>query len=260
MIPGLAPHSSVPDVDSRLALLQEACQLAQSTLRTAQQRYKLKADRHRSVPPAFQVGDKVMLSTKNLRLHCPSKKLGPCFIGPFPISHQVNPVAFRLTLPPTYRIHPVFHVSLLKSVPPESLTGRDMPPGPPVLVGDDLEYEVDRVLDSRLLRGALQYLVQWKGYGPEERSWEPASFVHAPSCLRAFHRAHPDRPGPFCVRRPLLRGGVLSRRTGGSPLAGSDGPPRRLLRRPAMRQQPGGLPITRAGGGGPTRRRPQRVT
>uniref|UniRef100_A0A8C5LHK5 Gypsy retrotransposon integrase-like protein 1 n=1 Tax=Leptobrachium leishanense TaxID=445787 RepID=A0A8C5LHK5_9ANUR len=81
MIPGLAPHSSVPDVDSRLALLQEACQLAQSTLRTAQQRYKLKADRHRSVPPAFQVGDKVMLSTKNLRLHCPSKKLGPALLG-----------------------------------------------------------------------------------------------------------------------------------------------------------------------------------
>uniref|UniRef100_A0A8C5QGD2 Chromo domain-containing protein n=1 Tax=Leptobrachium leishanense TaxID=445787 RepID=A0A8C5QGD2_9ANUR len=210
MIPGLMPLSSVPDADSRLATLQEVWQLARKTLRAAQDKYKTSADRSRSVPPPFQIGDRVLLSTRNLRLHCPLKKLGPHFIDPFEITHQVNPVAFRLALPPTYRIHLVFHVSLLKRIPPDEFPGRSTPSCPPVLVGDELEYEVARVLDSRFHRGTLQYLILWKGFGPEELSWEPASQVHAPSCLRAFHCAQPGWPGPCHVRRPLFQGGVLS--------------------------------------------------
>uniref|UniRef100_A0A670IAX9 Chromo domain-containing protein n=1 Tax=Podarcis muralis TaxID=64176 RepID=A0A670IAX9_PODMU len=65
------------------------------------------------------------------------------------------------------------------------------------------EYEVECILDSRYRRGKLQYLIDWKGYGPEDRSWEPAANVHAPACLREFHATYPGKPGPD----PRLRGG-----------------------------------------------------
>ncbi|CAJ0968840.1 unnamed protein product, partial [Ranitomeya imitator] len=68
-------------------------------------------------------------------------------------------------------------------------------PPAPVLVEGELEYEVEKILDSRFSRWRLQYLVKWKGYGQEDNSWVVASDVHATDLVCAFHLAHPDRPG-----------------------------------------------------------------
>ncbi|CAJ0929896.1 unnamed protein product [Ranitomeya imitator] len=68
-------------------------------------------------------------------------------------------------------------------------------PPAPVLVEGELEYIVEKILDSRVSRRKLQYLVKWKGYAQEDNSWVFASDVHAPDLVRAFHMAHPGRPG-----------------------------------------------------------------
>ncbi|KIN95981.1 hypothetical protein M404DRAFT_74751, partial [Pisolithus tinctorius Marx 270] len=39
----------------------------------------------------------------------------------------------------------------------------------------DVEYKVEYVVDSHLKRGALQFLVHWRGYPEEDRTWELAS-------------------------------------------------------------------------------------
>ena len=63
----------------------------------------------------WKVGDKVWLEGRNLRLHYPTKKLAPQQEGPFKISHVISPLAYRLQLPPTWKIHDVFHASLLST-------------------------------------------------------------------------------------------------------------------------------------------------
>ncbi|CAJ0939654.1 unnamed protein product [Ranitomeya imitator] len=68
-------------------------------------------------------------------------------------------------------------------------------PPAPVLVEGELEYIVEKILDSRVSRRKLQYLVKLKGYAQEDNSWVFASDVHAPDLVRAFHVAHPGRPG-----------------------------------------------------------------
>ncbi|CAJ0950807.1 unnamed protein product, partial [Ranitomeya imitator] len=68
-------------------------------------------------------------------------------------------------------------------------------PPAPVLVEGELEYFVEKILDSRVSRRKLQYLVKWKGYAQEDNSWVFASDVHASDLVRAFHAAHPGRPG-----------------------------------------------------------------
>ncbi|CAJ0947736.1 unnamed protein product [Ranitomeya imitator] len=68
-------------------------------------------------------------------------------------------------------------------------------PPAPVLVEGELEYIVEKIWDSRVSRRKLQYLVKWKGYAQEDNSWVFASDVHAPDLVRAFHVAHPGRPG-----------------------------------------------------------------
>ncbi|CAJ0916798.1 unnamed protein product [Ranitomeya imitator] len=52
-------------------------------------------------------------------------------------------------------------------------------PPAPVLIDGELEYVVEKILDSRFSRRKLQYLVKWKGYGQEDNSWVVASDVHA---------------------------------------------------------------------------------
>ncbi len=84
-------------------------------------RHKTFADA-RAPTPLYQPGDRVWLSTRDLRLRLPCRKLSPCYIGPFKILRQINEVTYHLQLPPRYRIHATFHVSLLKpcsSPPPD---------------------------------------------------------------------------------------------------------------------------------------------
>ncbi|CAI7837003.1 unnamed protein product [Closterium sp. NIES-53] len=121
-----------------------------------------------------QFGDQVLLDTRNLNLsHLPSK-LRPRFCGPFLVEAQVTPVTFRLRLPDTWKLHNAFHVQLLNPYkdPNQQFQGRQLPPPPPVLIQDEPEYEVERVLTHRRRGGkTLEFLLRWKGYDPTEDSW-----------------------------------------------------------------------------------------
>ncbi|KAL0161469.1 hypothetical protein M9458_045194, partial [Cirrhinus mrigala] len=78
---------------------------------------KAAADRRWVSPSTYVCGQRVWLSTKDLPLRVPSRKLAPKFIGLYRITKVVNPVAVRLKLPPALgRVHPVFHVSRVKPV------------------------------------------------------------------------------------------------------------------------------------------------
>jgi hypothetical protein len=125
-------------------------------------------------------------------------------MGPFKIIEAVgeSKLAFRLELPRTMKIHPVFHVRLLDRYHENKVPGWTQPPPPPELVEGQTEYTVDKVLDSRIRRSKLEYLVDWEGYGEEERTWEPAENLGgAPEAVTEFHRQYPQRPANSDLRR-----------------------------------------------------------
>ena len=73
------------------------------------------------------------------------------------------------------KIHPVFHVSLLKPYHP-SPSDFERPTPPPAIIipeTDHEEYEVETILEKRTLRNRPQYLVKWLGYPLHDATWEP---------------------------------------------------------------------------------------
>ena len=149
--------------------------------------------RHKHVE--YNVGDKVWLMSSNIRTQCPSKKLDWKRLGPYPIVEKIGTQAYRLQLPPSLKVHPVFHVSLLDPYKESEIPGRTQPPPPPIVIEDQFEYEVEEILNSCLVRNRLFYLVKWKGYPASDNSWEPvAHLTNCKDLIISFHSQYPDKP------------------------------------------------------------------
>jgi hypothetical protein len=165
-------------------------------IKLALDRHALYFDTKTMAQPDFQIGEKVWLDARNLRTSRPAKKLDYKRVGPYPIVEKVGPRSYRLQLPKTVKVHPVFHVELFEKHKPDLIPGRTPKPLPPVIVEGEEEYVVESIIDSRLFRGKLQYLVHWQNYPISHRTWELAENVeNAPELVVQFHRSHPKKPG-----------------------------------------------------------------
>lgn len=192
--------TALPSANDRIANLQDARADATAALNLAAERMKSYFDRHVTEAPSFEPGQKVWLDTRNLSFKGIPRKLADKFAGPYPVKRRVGELAYELKLPSDLKVHPVFHVSLLRAHRASTLPGRHPSEPAPIDVDGEEEYEVERILDSRRHGRwrSLQYLVQWKGYGPEHNQWLPATAVkHAPVLIREFHRTHPRSPAPL---------------------------------------------------------------
>ena len=151
-------------------------------------------------PWSYAPGKKVGLNSRYIKTKR-NWTLEAKFFGPFRVLHPVGKQAYKLKLPKKWRIHDVFHVSLLEQ--DTTRKGREFSvPEFELEPGDDKEYEVEAIRDSAVYAKeadgylpGLYYLVAWKGYPEEEGTWEPSSAVmHLRKMVSTFYKDNPEKP------------------------------------------------------------------
>ncbi len=151
-------------------------------LQKAATNMKWQYDKRKSSPRDYQVGDKVWLDSTNLHLPQPKKKLDNKCVGPFVIIDKAGAAAYKLKLPPHWKIHLHFNEKLLTLyIPPAFPNQEVLPPPPPNLINDEEEFEIEEILDSwpRTIRGGrgkksydvIDYFVKWKGWTHKHNLW-----------------------------------------------------------------------------------------
>jgi hypothetical protein len=177
---------------------------ANDYLKAAQKTAKAYYDRKRGKAWEFKEGDLVWLESTNITLSLGVKKLAPRRYGPFTIISKHSPSSYKLNLPAAWsRLHPIFNEALLSPYR-EPTTGEQAlthAPPPPIIVDDELEYDVDSVIGHKIMRKRPFYKVHWKGYPSYDDTWEPlANLDHAHEAIRDFHTLHPKLRLPTSLR------------------------------------------------------------
>ena len=112
------------------------------------------------------------MSTKDLVFkERPSKKLMERYVGPYTIEEVVSSNAVKLKLPSLMRIHPVVNVSQIVCYK-EQVKGQKKEEGKLMKVERVEEWEVERILNKKKIRGVVKYLIWWKGFTAEGDTWE----------------------------------------------------------------------------------------
>ena len=184
-------EAALPSIRAYLRWCWRVWKVARDSMLLSRDRIQRVTNRQRVPAPVYHLGQRVWLLAKDLPFLTVSRKLAPRYVGPYTILKIINPSALRLQLPSSLKVHPVFHVSQVKPVADSDLSPpAPAPPPPRTHESSDMVWEVNRILAVR-----CRYLVDWVGYGPEDRTWVPRSYLADPSLLRDFYRANPQAIG-----------------------------------------------------------------
>ena len=141
----------------------------------------------------FVKGDKVWLEARNLKCLIINPKFAPKQEGPFTITKVLSPIIYQLRLSKTWKIHLVFHASLLSLYRENEIHGRNFPAPPPDLIDGEEEYEIEKIIRPCGPPSSCSFLIRWKGYSAEKDSWVPEqNLKHPKSALTAYKNLHPS--------------------------------------------------------------------
>ncbi|VDC04626.1 unnamed protein product [Peniophora sp. CBMAI 1063] len=206
----LVQAHAVPAADERIDLIHHVQEELQATLELAAETMKRYHDRWVDQAPAYTVGDRVWLEHPHIHSSTrPSPKLDVKRYGPFVIEEKLSDLVFRLALPKSWRVHPVFHVSHLVPFREDSILGR-VPKAPtPIEVDGHEEYELQQIIWDRVDQsGKRQYRVRYRGFDSSHDEWlEEYELENAQELLEEYR----EKKEKGLVRKPGRRRKRFSR-------------------------------------------------
>ena len=116
----------------------------------------------------------MLLSTKDLKWQIKgrrSEKLMEHFVGPYKVKGIVSSNAIELELPKSIKIHLVVNASRVRLYKPQ-VEGQKRTLPKLVIIKEEKEFKVEKILNQRMVREKKKFLVRWKSYTAEEDTWE----------------------------------------------------------------------------------------
>jgi len=166
---------------------------AKAALGKAQEKMKKFGDRRRGKGEEYKVGDLVLLSMKDLKWQMKGRrleKLTKRFVGPYKVKEIISSNAIELELPNSIKIHPVVNISRVRLYKSQVKGQKKIPPKLVIIEGEE-EFEVEKILNKRMVRGKEKFLVRWKGYMAGEDTWENReNLENAKELVEEFEREH----------------------------------------------------------------------
>jgi len=173
--------------------MKEIQEEAKAALGKVQADMKKYTDKKRSDVEEYKVGDLVMLSTKDLKYQMVGRrteKLTERFVGPYKVKEIISSNAVKLELPSTVKIHLVVNVSRIRRYVGQVEGQKKEQPAPVIIEGEE-EWEVERILNKRRVRGKDKYLVRWKGFTAESDTWEGReNLENAKEAIEEFEKGY----------------------------------------------------------------------
>ena len=152
--------------------IKKVCEEAEVALREIQEEMKRYVDRKRKETEVWKKGDQVLLSTKDLVFkERPSKKLMEQYVGLYAIEKVISSNAVKLQLSSSIRIHPVVNVSQVVHYK-EQVKGQKKKERKPAEIEGVEEWEVEKILNKKKIRGVQTYLIWWKGFTVKGDTWK----------------------------------------------------------------------------------------
>jgi len=134
----------------------------------------------------YKVNNQVWLEGTNLKMPYETAKLSPKRYGPFRVATKILNTSYQLDLPPMWKIHPVFHTTLLTPYKETEAHGPNfLEPLPDIIEGEP-EWEVEKILAERRYRNKRQYLIRWKNYSPAHDLWTNENDIHADELIKQY--------------------------------------------------------------------------
>ena len=185
-LPATGGQTIVTAVEEYLQQRRKVLEQLKQELAAAQNRMKQSADKRRS-DREFKVGERVYLRLRYQHLKAITQgqvsKLSPKYFGPFPITARIGKVVYQLQLPEGTKIHPIFHVSLLKKSTGNERVSQELPTLPKEKEGP---REPEAIIERRVIyhQGAplIQVRVKWRGKSLED-TWK-----YLPTLMHQFPR------------------------------------------------------------------------
>jgi len=143
-----------------------------AALKRTQEEMKRYTNHSRRETEKWKRGDRVLLSTKDLVFkERPVRKLTERYIEPYEIEEVVSSNAVKLRLPTSMGIYLVVNVSQIVWYK-KQVRGQKKKEGKLIEVEEAKEWEVERILNKKKIRGVKKYLVWWKGFTAEGDIWK----------------------------------------------------------------------------------------